>query len=237
MLNIKRIDRVSNAKIYDLTQNATLVENVRTPPTEVSGPCPQDAWWGAMQGVRTVYSTTWEEKTRKATNPVSQIHSTPFGRHRQHDWPGQAVWIGRGSLWLEEARSRLLCSQPMMMMIAAVLVKRSIVCCSRVFCLGNRPWSITEKTVCGYTAMQLKIVFCLYCIYLYLSVYMYLFILFVIFIYSFTVLLPSAGKCTWNCGTCTYIHDECPPDWERCPQYEGDCPCPTNHCKLLSQAA
>ena len=68
-----------------------------------------------MQGVRTVYSTTWEEKTRKATNPVSQIHSTPFGRHRQHDWPGQAVWIGTGSLWLEEARSRLLCSRPMMM--------------------------------------------------------------------------------------------------------------------------
>ena len=72
-----------------------------------------DQW--AMQGVRTVYSTTWEEKTRKATNPVSQIHSTPFGRHRQHDWPGQAVWIGTGSLWLEEARSRLLCSRPMMM--------------------------------------------------------------------------------------------------------------------------
>ena len=79
--------------------------------------CTQDAWWWAMQGVRTVYSTTWEEKTRKATNPVSQIHSTPFGRHRQHDWPGQAVWIGTGSLWLEEARSRLLCSRPMMMMM------------------------------------------------------------------------------------------------------------------------
>ena len=30
MLNIKRIDRVSNAKIYDLTQIAPLVENVRT---------------------------------------------------------------------------------------------------------------------------------------------------------------------------------------------------------------
>ena len=30
MLNIKRIDRVSNAKIYDLTQTAPLVENVRT---------------------------------------------------------------------------------------------------------------------------------------------------------------------------------------------------------------
>ena len=56
---------------------------------------------------------TWEEKTWKATNPVSQIHSTPFGRHRQHDWPGQAVWIGTGSLWLEEASS----SRPMMMMM------------------------------------------------------------------------------------------------------------------------
>ena len=30
MPNIKRIDRVSNAKIYDLTQTAPLVENVRT---------------------------------------------------------------------------------------------------------------------------------------------------------------------------------------------------------------
>ena len=70
-----------------------------------------------MQGIRTVYSTTWEENTRKATNPVSQVHSTSFMRHRQHDWPGQAVWIGTGSLWLEEARSRLLCSRPMMMMI------------------------------------------------------------------------------------------------------------------------
>ena len=30
MLNIKRIDRVSNATIYDLTQAAPLVENVRT---------------------------------------------------------------------------------------------------------------------------------------------------------------------------------------------------------------
>ena len=30
MLNIKRIDRVSNAKIYDLIQTALLVENVRT---------------------------------------------------------------------------------------------------------------------------------------------------------------------------------------------------------------
>ena len=30
MLNIKRIDRVSNAKIYDLTHTAPLVENVRT---------------------------------------------------------------------------------------------------------------------------------------------------------------------------------------------------------------
>ena len=30
MLNINRIDRVSNAKIYDLTQNAPLVENART---------------------------------------------------------------------------------------------------------------------------------------------------------------------------------------------------------------
>ena len=38
-----------------------------------------------------------------------------FWRHRQHDWPGQAVWIGTGSLWLEDARSRLLCSRPMMM--------------------------------------------------------------------------------------------------------------------------
>ena len=93
----------------------------QNPPTEVSGPCTRDAWWWAMQGVRTVYSTTWEEKTRKATNPVSQIHSTPFGRHRQHDWPGQAVWIGTGSLWLEEARSRVLCSRPMMMMMNAPL--------------------------------------------------------------------------------------------------------------------
>lgn len=101
------------------------------------------------------------------------------------------------------------------------------------FCLGNRPWTITEKTVCGYTTSR----FYLYCIYLYLFIYMYLFILFVIFIYSFTVPLPAARKCTWNCGTCTYIHDECPPDWERCPQYDSDCPCPTNHCKLLSQAS
>ena len=30
MLNIKRIDRVFSAKIYDLTQSAPLVENVRT---------------------------------------------------------------------------------------------------------------------------------------------------------------------------------------------------------------
>ena len=81
-------------------------------------------WLNRTQHLRTVnknsmqsvYSTTWEEKTRKATNSVSQIHSTPFGRHRQHDWPGQAVWIGTGSLWLGEARSRLLCSRPMMMM-------------------------------------------------------------------------------------------------------------------------
>ena len=73
-----------------------------------------------MQGVRTVYSTTWEEKTRKAMNPVSQIPSTPFGRHRQHDWPGQAVWIGTGSLRLEEARSRLHCSRPMMMMMMII---------------------------------------------------------------------------------------------------------------------
>ena len=90
------------------------------------------------------------------------------------------------------------------------------------FFLGNRPWTITEKTACGYTTMQLKVVFYLYCIYLYLSIYMFIFILFVIFIYSFTVPLPAARKCTWNCGTCTYIHDECPPDWERCPQYDSD---------------
>ena len=43
-----------------------------------------------------------------------------FWRHRQHDWPGQAVWIGTGSLWLEEARSRLLCSRPMMMIVQLV---------------------------------------------------------------------------------------------------------------------
>ena len=30
MFNIKRIDRVSNSRIYDLTQTAPLVENVRT---------------------------------------------------------------------------------------------------------------------------------------------------------------------------------------------------------------
>ena len=60
---------------------------------------------------------TWEEKTWKATNPVSQIHSTPFGRHRQHDWPGQAVWIGTGSLWLEEASS----TRSMMMMMMTFL--------------------------------------------------------------------------------------------------------------------
>ena len=77
-----------------------------------------------MQGVGTVYSTTWEEKTKKATNPVSQIHSTPFGRQRQHDWPGQAVWIGAGSLWLEEARSHLLCSRPMMMMMMICVLNR-----------------------------------------------------------------------------------------------------------------
>ena len=34
---------------------------------------------------------------------------------------GQAVWIGTGSLWLEEARSRLLCSRPMMMMMILAL--------------------------------------------------------------------------------------------------------------------
>ena len=104
--------------------NSSAGRKCQNPPTEVSGPCTQDAWWWAMQGVRTVYSTTWEEKTRKATNPVSQIHSTPSGRHRQHDWPGQAVWIGTGSLWLEEARSRLLCSRPMMMMMINELSKR-----------------------------------------------------------------------------------------------------------------
>ena len=71
----------------------------------------------AMQGLCTVYSTTWEGGTRKATNPVSQLHSTPIGRHRQNDWPGQAVWIGTGLLWLEEDCSRLLCSRQMMMMM------------------------------------------------------------------------------------------------------------------------
>ena len=47
-----------------------------------------------------------KSETRKATNPVSHLHSTPVGRHRQHDWPEQAVWIGIGPLWLEEDCSR-----------------------------------------------------------------------------------------------------------------------------------
>ena len=36
----------------------------------------------------------------------------------QHDWPGQAVWIGIGPLLLEEDCSRLLCSRQMKMMIS-----------------------------------------------------------------------------------------------------------------------
>ena len=82
--------------------------------------CTLDAWWWAMQGVCTVYSITREEETRKATNPVSQLHSTH--RHRQHGWPGQAVWIGTGPLWLEEACSRLLCSRQMMMMMMMMIL-------------------------------------------------------------------------------------------------------------------
>ena len=42
-----------------------------------------------MQGVRIVYSTIWEEKTRKATNPVSQIHLTPFGDADNMIGPGK----------------------------------------------------------------------------------------------------------------------------------------------------
>ena len=46
----------------------------QNPSTEVSGPCTKVAWWWTMQGVCTVYSTTWEEETRKATNPVSHLY-------------------------------------------------------------------------------------------------------------------------------------------------------------------
>ena len=89
MFNIKRIDRVSSATIYDLTQTVPLVKNVRTRQLRFLGhvrrmpdaePCKEY-----------VYSITWEEETRKAANRVSQLHSTPIGRHRQHDWPRQAV--------------------------------------------------------------------------------------------------------------------------------------------------
>ena len=67
--------------------------------------------------VCTVYSTTWEEETQKATNPVTHLHSTPIGRHRQHDWPRQAVWIGTGPLCLEKDCRRLLYNRQMMMMM------------------------------------------------------------------------------------------------------------------------
>ena len=83
---------MSNASNYDLTQAAPLVENVRTLQLRFLGHVlrmPDDD--RAMQGVCTVYSTTWEEETRKATNHVSKLHSTPIRRHRQRDCPRQAV--------------------------------------------------------------------------------------------------------------------------------------------------
>ena len=46
---------------------------------------------------------------------------------------------------------------------------------------------------------------------------------------------PSAGKCDWGRGTCTYVNDPCPPNWERCPQFDKDCPVETNHCCCRKQ--
>ena len=106
---------MSNASNYDLTQAAPLVENVRTLQLRFLGHVlrlPDDD--RAIQGVCTVYSTTWEEETRKATNRVSKLHSSPIRRHRQHDWPRQAVSFDTRPLWLEEDCSHLLCSWQMM---------------------------------------------------------------------------------------------------------------------------
>ena len=106
MLNIKRIDRASNAKIYDLTQTAPLVKNVRTrqlrfldhvlgmPDDE---PCKEYALYIPPRGKR---------------KPGRQ--RTLFLRYIQHLLGDTDNMIGPGKL--EEARSRLLCSRPMMMM-------------------------------------------------------------------------------------------------------------------------
>ena len=118
MLNIKKIDRVSNAKIYDLTQTAPLVENVTTRQLRFLGhvlrmpddePCKEYALYIPPHGKR---------------KPGRQ--RTLFLRYIQHllgdtddmIGPGKlSELIGTGPLWLEEAHSRLLCSRPMMMMM------------------------------------------------------------------------------------------------------------------------
>ena len=79
MLNIKRSDRVSNATLYDLTRPVSLVKNARTRQLRLLGHVPRMPDDEPCKGVCTVYSITWEEETRKATNPLSQLHSTPIG--------------------------------------------------------------------------------------------------------------------------------------------------------------
>ena len=82
---------------------------------------------------------------------------------------------------------------------------------SQRFQIPIRPWMAEEESVCGcatsksfFTSSKL--------LFIYLFIYSFIYL----FIYLFTFLLPAAGKCDWNRGTSTYIHDKCPPDWERC---------------------
>ena len=96
MLNIKRIDRVSNAKIYDLTQTAPLVENVRTRQLRFLGHVIRMQVDNAMVSLTvSTYVHDWTQPQNFASKLFSQLWQKWFKGHFSQKCMGEKAILVR----------------------------------------------------------------------------------------------------------------------------------------------
>ena len=74
MLNIKRLDHVSNARIHEVTNTQPLINTVRQRQLLFSWAHPQDARWWTMQEICSLSSNSWQKETRLTKDELHIVH-------------------------------------------------------------------------------------------------------------------------------------------------------------------
>ena len=74
MLNIKRLDRVSNARIHEMTNTQPLINTVRQRQLRFAWAHPHDARWWTMQEICSLSSNSWQKETRVTKDKLHIVH-------------------------------------------------------------------------------------------------------------------------------------------------------------------